>query len=249
MQKSQSTSFLLPSETSLAIATVSQTIDFKDVEYICGRRLTDRDVRLILIMIDGVNKIKSLKLTHCFLLKGTGLLPLCGSTILERIDLSLVGDNENPNIHPEPQIFISAVIPILKSIITKKGNSLVHVQLPKKWRTKKSPSVSRFLFRFDIELNRRNIKCSNPDCMGDGLCTSNEICPLVEGQRSRFLDGTCYQCMKHFCFFCTIDCKVAFCQTCDKFYCDDCNKVVPCFQGYCENEPASCRACNTIRCW
>ena len=138
-------------------------------------------------MIDGVNKIKSLKLTHSFLLKGTGLLPLCGSTILERIDLSLVGDNENPNIHPEPQIFISAVIPILKSIITKKGNSLVHVQLPKKWRTKKSPSVSRFLFRFDIELNRRNIKCSNPDCMGDGLCTSNEICPLVEGQRSRFL--------------------------------------------------------------
>ena len=66
--------------------------------------------------IDGVHKIKSLKLTNCFGITGSGLEPLRGSTVLQYIDLSLVGDHENPSIDPEPPISASVVIPEVYSI-------------------------------------------------------------------------------------------------------------------------------------
>ena len=59
-------------------------------------------------------------------------LDTSGSVELERIDLSLVGDHEHPTINPEPPISVSAVVIILDSITGTEGNSLLHLQLPKK---------------------------------------------------------------------------------------------------------------------
>ena len=91
-----------------------------------------------MLAIDAVNNVKSLKVTNCIGIIGAGLEPLRGSIVLKRIDLSLVGDHVNPTIDPEPPISVSAVVPILDSIINTEGNSLVHVQLPKKWREQRS---------------------------------------------------------------------------------------------------------------
>ena len=137
-----------PSANNMAIARASKqnwdNIDLKDIQDICGRSLTDDDVRWVLLAIDAVNNVKSLKLTKCIGITGAGLEPLRGSIVLERIDLSLVGDHENPTINPEPPISVSEVVPILESIIGAEGNSLVHVQLPKKWREERRDTLTQF---------------------------------------------------------------------------------------------------------
>ena len=100
--------------------------------------------------IDAVNNIKKLRLTNCINITGVGLDPLWGSTIIEQIDLSLVGDHEEPTLteiwHPpikmdywcsredvvvpfDPPISCELVLPILDSIIERKGNLLKHLQL------------------------------------------------------------------------------------------------------------------------
>jgi len=90
---------------------------------------------------------------------GSGLQPLIGSIVLEWIDLSLVGDHENPTITPEPPISVDLVVPILHSIVEREDNSLSHIQLPKKWRIERSATLTQFLQRFDIQLNERQYPC------------------------------------------------------------------------------------------
>ena len=111
-----------------------EVIDFKNIQDIFDRNLSDDDIRWVLLAIDGVTKIKSLKVTNCVEITGVGLQPLVGSIVLERIDLSLVGVHENPTINPEPPISVELVVPILNSIVDREDNALVHIQLPKKWR-------------------------------------------------------------------------------------------------------------------
>ena len=93
---------------------------------------------------------------------GVGLSPLSGSLVLQRIDLSLVDQYESPHIEPAPAISPAAVIPILNSIIAGVGNSLAHVQLPKKWRNDRNDeSVNEFLERYDRLLGSRRYECRN----------------------------------------------------------------------------------------
>jgi len=103
-----------PPDISTAVVNASrenwENIDLKDIQDICGRSLNDDDVSWILLCIDAVNNVKSLKLTNCIGIAGAGLEPLRNSTVLERIDLSLVGDHENPTINPEPIISVSTVV-------------------------------------------------------------------------------------------------------------------------------------------
>ena len=82
-----------PSTISTAIANASKqnwdNTDLKEIQDICGHILNDIDVKWILFAIDGVHKIKSLKITNCIGITGVGLEPLRESIILESIDLSL----------------------------------------------------------------------------------------------------------------------------------------------------------------
>jgi len=155
-----------PSAISTAIINASveswETLDFKDIQDICGFSLTDDCIRWVLLAIDGVHKIKSLKFTNCIGITGSGLQPLAGSTVLKRIDLSLVGDHESPTITPEPPISVSVVVPILNSIIEREDNVFEHVQLPKKWRVEKSDLLTQFLITLDELLTEREYDCSRP---------------------------------------------------------------------------------------
>ena len=87
-----------PSTISTSIARASreswEDIDyFKNIQDIRGRmfKMNDKELKWISLAIDGVHKIKSLKLTNCFGITGSGLepLPLRGSAVLQYIDLSL----------------------------------------------------------------------------------------------------------------------------------------------------------------
>ena len=95
-------------------------LDFKLIQDMCGRSLTDDDIRWVLLAIDGVNTIKSLKLTHCFNITGECLESLSGSTVLERIDLSLAEDNESPYFDEDTKLSLMWLMLFLKAFSTQK---------------------------------------------------------------------------------------------------------------------------------
>lgn len=121
-----------------------EIFDFKDVQDVMGRNLTDDDIRRVLIGIDGVNNIKSLKLTDCFGITGAGLSPLRGSRVLERVDLDC--GNAGDTLSEE------AVVSILSSILDREDNSLSYVGFPFQWRKDWSDVLSSFLERFNDAL-------------------------------------------------------------------------------------------------
>jgi len=82
------------------------------------KKLSDNDVSAILMLIDAVHHIKTLKLVGCVNMTGAGLEPRRGSTTLKHIDLSLVGPHKSPAIKPEPvhylnQKFLPSLIALL----------------------------------------------------------------------------------------------------------------------------------------
>ena len=265
----------LPSKLCMAVANAStqswECIDFMDIQDMLGRRLTDNDVRWVLVAIDAVNKTKSLKLTNCFGILGVGLGPLRGSIVLQWIDLSLVGNHENPTIDPEPPISAADVVPILDSIIGAEGNELVHVQLPKKWRVERSDILTQFLRRFDREMHIKRFVCSMSMC--DDICEEeldernrpaptpryDEI-PLVGWREDRYVGDlvygmtsfACYVCKKKFCGGCGLwDFANSFCRCCEKFYCQECCNVNHCQGNNCSgpNQPSSCEECDIVKSW
>jgi len=155
------TSQHVPSAAVKAIAASCEdwdNIEFKDVQDMIGRSLADDDVRWVLIAIDGVNKIKSLKLTHCFGITGAGLSPLRGSRVLESIDLSR--GNTSDTLSEEE------VVSILSSVLDRKDNSLSYVGFPCQWRKDWSDVLSSFLERFNDALMIR----IHEDDRDDFLC-------------------------------------------------------------------------------
>ncbi|KAL7527050.1 hypothetical protein ACHAXR_001778 [Thalassiosira sp. AJA248-18] len=123
------------------------TLDFVGIGKSLASRLTDDDVRAILVCINANQSLKKLKLTGCANISGHGLDPLRGSTVLEQIDLSLAAQHESPGIDPEPSISETAALPILDSIVGVDDSSLKYIQLPHAWREKQSPFLARFLER------------------------------------------------------------------------------------------------------
>lgn len=79
-----------------------------------------------------------------------------GSVVLEQIDLSFAGKNEDQYIEPEPKISEEVVLPILESIISTDGCSLKHIQFPCRWRARSiGPEVYLPLFDFLQQLQKR----------------------------------------------------------------------------------------------
>jgi hypothetical protein len=96
------------------------TLDFGDIEKDLAARLSDRDISAVLICIDAVNRVKKLKLTNCIHIKGVGLEPLRGSTIIEQIDLSLVGKHQSPRLW----VLLSIILHLLVRVC--KGRNVFH---------------------------------------------------------------------------------------------------------------------------
>jgi len=102
------------SSISKAIVSAQQwdVLDFEDIEKDLAQQLTDDDVYATLTCINARDVLKRLKLCGCTNIKGIGLNPLRGSTVLvEQIDISLVGRYDNPYPAPESKISEEAVAP------------------------------------------------------------------------------------------------------------------------------------------
>ena len=86
-----------PSAAARAILGSDQwdILNFADIEKSLASKLTDGDVRDILLSINAVDNLKCLWITGCVNITGKGLRPLCDSAVLEELDLSLVGLHES----------------------------------------------------------------------------------------------------------------------------------------------------------
>ena len=215
------------------------TLDFADIDATLASKLSDDDLRRVLVSIDAVNRLVSLKLTGCVNITGSGLMPLMSSTVLVQIDLSILRGNTSVQ-SSEPQLDEQLVIPILNSIIDAEGNSLSHVQLPKKFRSTPSPIVDSFIERYDEFLEQRGDICSH--------CDFDEPWGNMDGGGSPWVfdshpfyglqNYTCYECTSHVC----VDICLQFCTNCEKSYCTDCMSFTVC--RYCPIQ--LCKSCGEL---
>ena len=216
-------------------------LDFSDIEKSLAAKLSDDDIDKILKSIDAVNNLKILKLAGCVNITGSGLDTLRSSTVLEQIDMSLVGKHEVPLIEPEPLLSEDVCIPILDGIIGRgRGSSLKQLEFPKKWRKTQSIQMTQFLGRYNQYLTNQRYCCSK--C--DRICTEtwdddNEWIyrdPESMGESACDWYGTqnyaCSQCVQHFCLH--EDCadengdNSKWCRKCEKEYCKRCGGMNSC---------------------
>ena len=209
-------------------------LDFGDIEKELAAKLTDDDVRNILLSIDAINNLKTLRLTNLFDITGAGLEPLRRSTKIEKIDLSLVGDHESCDLSPAPPISCTDVLPILDSIIDIGGESSLKLLIfPKEWRKERNTNSEfhAFLDRYDDFLCNRAVACLK--------CHRNlvEEYTLIAFESNEYgtQSMTCYDCMKHYCHDCSeedegenVFCMSDVCWTCNRRYCSHCSREWNC---------------------
>ena len=224
-------------------------LDFGDVDKALASRLCDNDIHAVLLLTDAVNRTRILRISNCTNITGSCLEPLRGSLSLEKIDLSLVGDNQSPKISPPPSISFTHVLPILDSIIQRGNNRLSHIQFPHisrdivLGRSSDSTDFRHFVTRYNQMWKKRGVvgcaKC-NADinaCSDSNKLNSNRWMHIFGTQFN-----TCYSCMKHYCDDCSskvlydengrVDSQMlAFCTHCHKYYCADCKRMERCQVG------------------
>jgi len=187
------------SSISKAIVSAQQwdVLDFEDIEKDLAQQLTDDDVYATLTCINARDVLKRLKLCGCTNIKGIGLNPLRGSTVLvEQIDISLVGRYDNPYPAPESKISEEAVAPILVSIVSVDSCALKCIKFPTNWKREwEHPYPLRDFKRRYNELfsNRRDMICSK---CNEGI---QGIDDWMYGNRNRKI---CYDCLTPLCSNC-----------------------------------------------
>ena len=215
------------------------TLDFGDVDddSLAGR-LSDDDVSGLLTCIDSFDRLRTLKLTGCVGITGSGLEPLQGSTSLVQIDLS-PGRRRREG---ETSLSEGCVLPILESVIDAPGNSLKHVQLPRKFRRGRSPDLDDFIEKYDEFLEEGTpggpcARCRAGAWGGMDGGGSPWVVDCRDDPHYGLQNYTCYGCTEHFCT--ENDCVVR-CGECERVYCTDCVEIVEC-----EN----CKGKMCARCW
>ena len=234
-------------------------LDFGDIEKELTASLTDDDVRNILLSIDAINNLKTLRLTNLLNVTGIGLEPLRGSTMIEKIDLSLVGDNESPDLSPAPPISRTDVLPILDSIIERGEECSLQLLIsPKEWRKERDTESEfhAFVGRYNALLRSRVAPCLK--CHRD-LSEYNNSLVITDTSEYDYgaQDGTCYDCMKHYCRDCVENgyekCISSLCGICNRRYCWNCcgeRECTSCDTWFCEDcmDMNYCDSCQESSC-
>mmetsp|Transcript_12086 Transcript_12086/g.20464 ORF Transcript_12086/g.20464 Transcript_12086/m.20464 type:complete len:401 (+) Transcript_12086:1497-2699(+) len=223
-----------PNERSSAIVVGSQwdVLDFGEIEKDLADEMTDDTIEKVLLCIVAVNNVKRLKLTNCFRITGAGLEPLRGSAIIEQIDLSIVGEHENPDIGQFPMILCDRVLPILDSIVEREGCALKHIQFPFLWRC--VPSTESDFHAFCRRYNQMWRNREEIRCLGCNTRLPTGGNQWIETGTYRYgtQRHTCYDCFKHYCYSCEnvgeLIRMLACCEICKRDYCTDCSKMHVC---------------------
>ena len=226
-----------------------------DMKDLFGGNITDDNIRWLLKCTDAVHHLKTLKLTNCVGITGVGLSPLIGSTVLESIDLSLVGSNKSPAIDPVPPISAEIVVPILESIIGTEENELEQVTLPKNWRIEKSDILTNFLRKFGRVLVDREIDCCGcGEICGAARTRSGAGSALVCSDAANenhygLVTFACSECNENYCSSCQDSHYFPFCEVCEKFFCERCADMNYCSNDNCQSRISTCSQCFKMESW
>ena len=261
-----------PSAVGISILSSTQdsdSLDFGDIEKKLAEKLTDADVRGVLWCINSKETLKILRLTGCINITGIGLAPLRGSIVLQQIDLSLVGYQESPKLEPEPAISEAAVLPILNSIDMRGNNSFKHIQLPVKWRQRRSTELGEFLKRYHKMMECQRLCCSKCDKLIQYADDDKWYADDGDEWYYGLSNYTCCKCIEHFCDDHEDDEGLRFCIKCERDFCTSCvplletcecgngickkcgelPKCEGCQRYVCEHCMCTCECCNVTRCW
>ena len=212
-------------------------LDFGDIEKELAAKLTDDDIKKVLLHIDAAHKVKRLRLTNCVNIAGNGLSPLTNSASIEQIDLSLVKPHKNPELDPVPALSRYSVLPILESIIRLERKSLKHVQFPHVWRLGttadgedelvEDPQMHSFIEQYnELMTNRSTGLCElcNGRLEPEHNCLGDYYGSMFYGIQS----DTCSVCVLKYshCFYCRgLHPSIDHCFKCERYYCDECAPV------------------------
>ena len=233
-----------------------QVLDFGDIEKSLAAKLTDDHITAIFNCIDAPNYLKTLKLAGCVNITGSCLESI-RTSVVELLDLSLVGEHERPYLAREPLLSESVVIPILDSIISN-SRTLKLLHLPHALRTEQSQEMEQFLGRYNIYLETFRYPCSGCAQLCESTGDENEswIVSLNYLCAVGTQNYTCAQCLAHFCDDrnCTDahgDAFALWCHKCTKLYCKECvnlNICGCCGGSFCYNCDALEKGCEGGSC-
>ncbi|KAL7538368.1 hypothetical protein ACHAXR_008511 [Thalassiosira sp. AJA248-18] len=234
-----------------------EILDFVDVEKSLASRLTDNDIWAILVCIDANDNLERLNLTHCFSVVGHGLEPLRSSEVLEKIDLGLTRNFEDPGtVFDDGKLSEEAVFDVINDILGVDGNKLWRMQVPRKWyKSNNWGSTSKGL---DQLLERRNYLLMRQSmCCYFGLAcyepkdyipyineSDDQVDRCIDCNESKFQLDTCDFCDR---FFCSGECKSTgednqwACFVCGIKSCHEC-------VAYSEVPVLYCETCNVEYC-
>ena len=217
------------------------SLDFGDVEKELAEKLSDDDIKAILMSINAADGLLYLRLTNCTNITGSGLEPLRGSSKLCLLDLSLAAKHQRPVFYKYPALLLHRVIPILDSMIGVPRTNLMYLQLPHDWRRvchgdiHFSDSIHAFIVRYKELALSRHLYC--------GKCFKRvwyENYDNVESDEYATEVSTCYDCMSCYCLDCRDEednsCMIFNCNACKKCFCNKCstmNLCHCCWEIYC----------------
>eukprot|EP00571_Detonula_confervacea_P008621 CAMPEP_0172317976 /NCGR_PEP_ID=MMETSP1058-20130122/33479_1 /TAXON_ID=83371 /ORGANISM="Detonula confervacea, Strain CCMP 353" /LENGTH=511 /DNA_ID=CAMNT_0013032679 /DNA_START=40 /DNA_END=1576 /DNA_ORIENTATION=- len=158
-------------------------LDFIDVEEHVRKSLTDVDIGALLTCIDGINRLKKLRLPELVKIHGHGLSPLRGSTVLQFLDASLSCGTKRPS---KPLLSEESVVSILSSIANPLGSSLRGLHLPHCWgkAMKNGFGRSKFLGPF-LQIYGYNSRPCFPGSLKSGCTKCERDLTLSLGFRDR----------------------------------------------------------------
>ena len=254
------------------------TLDFGQIEKESAAKLSDEDVRDVLVHINAANKLKKLVLTNCFNITGSGLSSLSGSTTIEQLDLSLHPEKfQNPYqipLFPALRILPKIVLPILDSIICNDAVcKLKYLHFPRIFRfmawegreytdTKMWSSTESDLYDFLVRYNQMLENRGRISCLKCNQEATDQPTTVVDSCLRSFYNfyGTqrnfCHQCSNYVCWSCPTEVDNFdhyFCAACEREYCTKCVTMARC--GLCQNGfcvdsclTFSCASCNEKLC-
>mmetsp|Transcript_9226 Transcript_9226/g.20815 ORF Transcript_9226/g.20815 Transcript_9226/m.20815 type:complete len:463 (-) Transcript_9226:687-2075(-) len=214
-------------------------LDFIDVEEHVRKSLTDVDIGALLTCIDGINRLKKLRLPELVKIHGHGLSPLRGSTVLQFLDASLSCGTKRPS---KPLLSEESVVSILSSIANPLGSSLRGLHLPHCWgkAMKNGFGRSKFLGPF-LQIYGYNSRPCFPGSLKSGCTKCERDLTLSLGFRDRLnisfdSDNTgfrrCPSCPTDYCNSCAgsfyVGISAESCSVCNKIRCEECSHIYEC---------------------
>ncbi|KAL9182972.1 hypothetical protein ACHAXT_004251 [Thalassiosira profunda] len=249
------------------------TLDFEEIDEDLAVRLSDDDLGAVLAILDAGRNLHKLKLANCLNITGRGLEPLRGSTALQFVDLSLVGqfvkvpEIENPEVEGGV-LSVAIVTPVLQSIIDAEGSALRYLALPHKWRAALSEPLALFHRNYAQHLYDKSQPCAKENChnpvgvhrMRRCRECSEQPCVCYSAwfghfrMGGGFQDYSCYECGSMYCESCNDHLEpLNYCDCCEKNYCtkhlsfDGCDACETTNCSGCRST-VECSECGLVRC-